>query len=217
MPDAKGKWAMPADGNAKIGLFGFDSLTGTGDELMKDMADAAAAGKSIGGMAAVRFESGDATSGTLIVGNNNQAHYGQAQCTILKAIGLLNRLSGFKYATATARRGADADTTETILGPQFPGKALTSEVPRLFTYTFRLMKIAESEKEGEHRLYFVTHKDRTAAMAKSFGNSRIPLAARGVKGFELPTFITPASVVKALEIIYNAEKTAEDVINKRLE
>jgi hypothetical protein len=63
------------------------------------------------------------------------------------------------------------------------------------------------------------HKDRSAAGAKAFGNSRVPLAARllsAEKKLDLPAFIEPANLVKAYEIVTLAEMKARDAVAARL-
>jgi hypothetical protein len=116
--------------------------------------------------------------------------------------------------TALARRGQDQDTMATILGPQAVGKALTSEIPRWFQLCFRLMAIPGNptlRTKDEYRLYLRDHNDPTAAGAKSLGNDRVPLGAS-----PLPEFISPADVVKALEMIDRAVLEAEAKLREEL-
>jgi hypothetical protein len=115
--------------------------------------------------------------------------------------------------TALARRATDNDTNAPILGPQIVGKALTSEAPRWFAYTFRTMATppdAITRKAGTHTLFFDDHTDITMPGAKGLGNSRAPLDAVRIEP------ITPASIVKALAALKEASEGAEGKIRARL-
>lgn len=204
-----GKWvtSLPPD----LGMIAYEGYTGLADLLMQSLAKDAANNKNIGGQApAVRFSQGDAN-----FASNSPAHYGIVQGQLTTCSQESMRLPvDYVVWTATARRAADNDTTATILGPQIVGKALTSEVPRWFNYTFRLMAIPPDEltkRPGSHRLYFSDHTDMTLQGAKGLGNDRLPLDAEG-----LPAYIEPASVVKALELIRAGSLSAEGKIRQRL-
>jgi hypothetical protein len=212
VPDAEGKWVLDKARNARTAMFGFEGATAFGDELMRNMASQAAKGVNIGGQGAFNFKDGE-----LIIGSNNQAHYQIAQNAIAKAVALCQQAASpdqYIFWSAMARRATDADTTVPILGPQLPGKALTSDTPRWFTFTFRLMTVSHEGQLEEHRLYFTDHIDKTAAGAKILGNLRPPLD--GIKGI-VPEcgYISPASLVKAYEIAGRAAKVAEEAIAKR--
>jgi len=152
-----------------------------------------------------------------IVGSDKDAHgrnYGLAQSRTEANIKLSFGLPGVKLWTALAKRGDDADTTQTILGPQLVGKAKTSEIPSWFNFTFRIMSLPADEmmKTPErHRLCITDYVDQTARGAKGLGNSRRPL-----DGGELPPYIEPASLVGALELIHKASATAGGTLRERL-
>lgn len=150
-------------------------------------------------------------------GADKDAHgrnYGLAQDRIGENIKLSFKLPGVLTWTALARRGDDADTTTTILGPQVVGKALTSEIPSWFNFTFRIMSLPADEmtKTAEkHRLCITDYIDQTSRGAKGLGNSRRPL-----DGGDLPAYIEPASLVQALAMIDKASSSATDTIRQRL-
>lgn len=204
-----GKWVV--DVPEDLGAVAYEGYTGLADVLMQSLAKDASQNKNIGGQApAVKFTQGDAS-----FASNSPAHYGIVQTQLTVCSQESFRLPvDYVVWTATARRAADNDTTATILGPQIVGKALTSEVPRWFNYTFRLMAIPPDEltkRPGSHRLYFSDHTDMTLQGAKGLGNDRLPLDAEA-----LPPYIEPASVVKALESIRAGSLSAEGKIRARL-
>lgn len=206
--DGAGKWVPGVDAN--IGLYAFEGITAACDDMMQFLAAEAAGGKNIGGGSAVAF-----TDGSHKVGGNNQAHYGIVQGNIYKFVTQSQRLGGaYVLWTAAARRGEDADSKAVILGPQAAGKALTSEIPRWFSYTWRLVSIPDdpiTKAKGEHRLYLHDHKDLLTPGAKVLGNDRLPLDAE-----PLPAYIAPASVVKALLEINKRTAAAEAKIAARI-
>ena len=193
-----------------IGALAYEGLTGFADMLMADLSDKSAKGINVGGGGAFNFRDGDT-----VVGSNNQAHYGQVQSRLYHAVSQSQRMPVLYVVwTAMARRGQDADNLATILGPQVCGKALTSEVPRWFVYTFRLMAVPANpttKQKEEHRLYFHDHLAMDAAGAKGLGNDRTPLDAT-----PLPEYIAPASIVKALELAGAAQREAEEKVRARI-
>lgn len=209
---ADGKWEDdPTPNNWD---YAYDGGTGACDLMMQDLAEQAARGKNIGGGVAVTL-----TDGSLKLGGNNQSHFGLAQTGILRALALSvkgNIPDAFVTWTFTARRAEDKDSTAIILGPQAAGKALTGELPRLFTYCWRMMSIPADpvlKTAGEHRLYLEDHKDLLTPGAKVVGNDRVPLDA---KPLDVP-YIVPANVVKALQMLEGKNAEAEAAIRARLE
>lgn len=191
-------WTQKLDG---IGCIAFEGITAFSDCLMHNMADKAAAGINIGGDGAFNFTDGDR-----VIGSNNRGHYMQAQSGVSRAVAtsqwqLPNDM--FCIWTAMARRGED-ENTSSVLGPQAAGKALTHDLPRWFTYTFRLS--AEPQEDGtvKHKMYLEDHKDKMLKGAKGLGNSRVPLDSK----IKLPPVIEPASLVKAYELIRSAGDNA---------
>jgi hypothetical protein len=193
--------------------YAYDGGTGACDMMMQDLAYQASQGKNIGGGVAVSL-----TDGSHKLGGNNQSHFGLAQTGLLRAIGLSvkgNIPGAFVTWTFTARRGEDKDSTAVILGPQAAGKALTGELPRLFTYCWRIMSVPADpvmKTAGEHRLYLEDHKDLLTPGAKVVGNDRIPLDA---KPLTIP-YIVPADVVAALQLLEGKDAEAEAAIRARL-
>jgi hypothetical protein len=208
VPVGGGKWEVKLDG---IGMVVYEGLTGIGDVLMQDLPEQASNGVNIGGSANVNFTQGDTK-----VGGNNVAHFGVVQSRIASAVGQSQRLDmDYVVWTALARRGQDQDNLSTILGPQAVGKALTSEIPRWFSYTFRLMVVPGNpllKTKTEYRLYVRDHMDPTAAGAKGMGNDRTPLDAT-----PLPEYIVPADIVKALELIGKAQVEATVKVRGRID
>jgi hypothetical protein len=98
-----------------------------------------------------------------------------------------------------------------ILGPQVVGKALTSEIPSWFNYTFRVMAIPADpvlNKAEAHRLYLGDHMERAM---KGLGNSRKPLL-----GGDLPSYIEPASLVEAFRAMAGAGAVATMSIKEKM-
>ena len=192
-----GQWIPGVDPD--IGLYAFEGMTSFANALLVGLGgDLNLAAKPV-------------------VGGDKDSHgrtYGLTQIRTAENVKLSFALPGVKLWTALARRGDDADTTQTILGPQVVGKALTSEVPAWFNFTFRIMSLPADEmmKTPErHRLCITDYVDQTARGAKGLGNSRRPL-----DGGELPAFVEPASLVQALYLIDKASRTAEASIRARL-
>lgn len=213
----QGKWLQRTEG---IGLYVFDSLTGTADLMMDDLTDKAVAGVNIGGDGSYKFESagkGDTEWGKFIVGANNQAHYGAVQQRITRAAGLINALAernnAYCIATATARREQN-ESRQTIMGPQVAGKALTPELPRMFTYTFHLTN-TPTASEPEHRLWFVSHLDVSAGNATGLANRRLPLlSAKSEALKQVPAYVQPADMAEAYAIIVKAEAEVRKGVEK---
>lgn len=196
--DKTGKW-VPGQ-NDDIGLWIFESMTSMADSLR------------------VALGGGDTNLGLKPnQGGDRDAHgrnYGLAQDRIGEVIKRSFQLPGTKIWTARARRGDDADTQATILGPQVVGKALTSEIPAWFNFTFRVMGIPGDEltkQEERHRLYLSDYVDQISRGAKGLGNNRKPL-----DGGKLPPYIEPASLVQALALIDQASSTATNVLRDRM-
>lgn len=204
-----GTWTT--EGAEHIGCYIFDGLTGTSDLLLNDLANKATEGVNIGGEGSYKFTDGGekSTWGMEVVGANNQSHYGAIQQRIIRQIGFMNNLAertdSFVIATATARRDQN-DAMQKVMGPQVAGKALTAELPRLFTYTMHLVTEANTTGEPEHKLYFCSHKDITAGNAIGLANRRIPLISAKSEALKrMPSFISPADMVGAYEMILKAE------------
>lgn len=205
-----GKW-VPAD-MSQYGMVAGESLTGFGDGLMLDLADKASQGINIGGGANVNF-SVTSDGETLKVGGSNMAHYGIVQTRILDEVLRSQKLPvDYVVWTASASKEEDMNAGGKVIGPAVVGKALTSELPRQFDLCFRLDCLpAQQGKPERHIIYLGNSLDVAAGNAVSLGNTRIPLG-----GPELPSTIEPASIIKVLELINDAEQKAKEAIEKEL-
>jgi hypothetical protein len=219
-PDGMPLWGIDAKANAAVGVYAFEGGTAFGDILMQDMSKRNAAGNVIG----PQPPSFRVSEGTASWAGTSPAQFGSAQTVLTIAIQESFRLPGDKIWTCMARRAGDADTTAQILGPQFIGKALTSDGPRWFTYTFRPDVIPGNEMlktKTEHRLYIEDHMETTMGVGpdgkpamntqKALGNSRIPLDADPIVGY-----VSPGSVVKAIEMIEAGATLALERIRARV-
>lgn len=207
--DSKGKWVQ-AD-LKQYYMVGAESLTGFSDAFMNSLAEKSAQGINIGGSANVSFTvAGDGE--TLKIGGSNMGHYNVVQTRILDEFWRSQRLPvQYLVWTAGASRDEDTNASGKVIGPAVCGKALTAELPRHADLTFRLDCLpAQQGKPERHILYMGNSVDTGAGGAVGLGNTRVPLGA------DLPTTIEPASLVKALTMIEEAEKKAEGDIKIRL-
>ena len=210
---ADGKW-VPGD-NKGIGCFAFESLRSFAENLMEDMKKKAAANVNIGGGSNISFTVTDAASKESIkVSGSNMAHFGVAQGRITEEVWESQKLDApYIIWTSSVSKDEDTNAAGKILGPDVIGKALTAEVPRWFSYTFRLDVIpAQMGQKERHLLYLGNHVDVGAGGANGLGNIRMPLDSKPLE----KNVIEPASLVKALEIIEGGRKNAVDEIRKRL-
>lgn len=209
--DAAGKWSMPD--NSNIGLFAFESLRSYAEALMESMKVKAAQNVSIGGGSNISFnvtEEGE----TLKISGSNMAHFGVAQGFMTEQVWKSQKLNA-PYILWTSSVSKDEDTTAAgkILGPDVIGKALTAEVPRWFSYTFRIDVVpANGLTKERHVLYLGNHVDIGAGNAAGLGNIRMPLDGK----WPDKNIIEPASIVAALELLEGGRKSAVDAIKKRL-
>lgn len=206
-----GKW-VPAD-LSKYAMVANESITGIGDQLMNDMADKAAQGINIGGSANINFSvTGDGE--TLKVGGSNMGHYNVAQTRLLEEFWRSQKLkvSNFVLWTAGASKEDDQTSGGKVVGPAGPGKALTTELPRHCDLCFRVDCLpAQQGKDERHILYLGNSVDVAAGNAVGLGNTRVPMGAK-----PLPSSIEPASLVKVLQLIEQAEKEADEALSKRM-
>jgi hypothetical protein len=213
-------WVLDPAANARVGVYAFEGGTAFGDVLMQDMSRKNAEGQVVGPQPP-NFR---VTEGKVKWAGTSPSQFGSAQTVLTIAVQESFKLSGDVIWTCMARRAGDADTTAPILGPQFVGKALTSDAPRWFVYTFRVTTIPGNEvmkTKTEHRLYIEDHAEVTTGVGadgkpamnaqKSLGNSRMPL-----DGDEITPFVAPASVVKAINLIDQGGSTALEKIRARV-
>lgn len=207
--NAQGKWA-PAD-LSKYGLIAVESFTGFGDSLMIDMATQASNGISIGGQPNVGF-SVTSDGETIKIGGSNMAHYNVAQTRLLDEFLRSQKLNvPYILWTAAASKEEDGNFGGKIIGPAGPGKALTAELPRHCDLCFRIdCSPSKQGVEEKHTIYLGNSVDVNAGNATSLGNTRVPL------GCKLPPTVEPASIVKVLMLIEEAETQAKEAIKKRM-
>ena len=205
----EGKWVTGTP--ESYAMIAFESMTGFADALMADLAVKSANGVNIGGSGNINFVvQGDGE--TLKVGGSNMGHYNVVQTRILDELWKSQKLNvPYIVWTASASRDDDQTAGGKVIGPAVVGKALTAEIPRHFDLTFRLDCLpAAAGKPEQHILYLGNSVDVAAGNAVGLGNTRVPLGA------ELPTSINPASLVKALKAIEQAETKVMEDIKKRL-
>jgi|SRR6266853_1446078 len=205
------KW-VPGD-LSNIGLLAFESFRSFAEELLLWQADKAAEGVNIGGGSNISFNV-SSEGESLKIGGSNQAHYKVVQDRMTREVWQSQKLDvPLILWTSSVSKDDDTAAAGKILGPDVIGKALTAEVPRWFTYTFRLDVLpAQNGKDERHLLYMGSHVDVGAGNATGLGNIRMPLGAPKLT----TTVIEPASVVKALELIEGGANSAVDSLKKRL-
>lgn len=206
-----GKWVKTD--LSKYGMVVFESMTGFAEAFMNSLAEKASQGINIGGGANVNFQvQGDGEM--LKIGGSNMAHYGIVQSRILDEVWRSQKLDvPFILWTASASKDDDQNSGGKVIGPAVVGKAMTAEMLRNFDLTFRLDCLpAQSGKPERHLLYLGNSVDPASGNATSLGNTRVPLGAP-----DLPGSIEPASLVKALTLIEDAENIAKEGLRKRLE
>lgn len=206
--DAQGKW-VPAD-LSQYGLIAAESFTGFGDALMINLAEQAAQGINIGGQANVSFNV-VSDGETLKIGGSNMAHYGIAQTRLLDEFLRSQKLNvPYLLWTASSSKEEDQNFGGKVIGPAGPGKALTAELPRHCDLCFRIDCLpAQQGKPERHIIYLGNSVDLAAGNAVSLGNTRVPL------GVELPPTVEPASIVKVLTLIEEAESKAREAMKIR--
>lgn len=209
--DANGKW-VPGK-NDEVGLFAFEGLRSFAEALMLNMAQKAAQNVNIGGGSNISFNvQGDGEN--LKVSGSNMAHFGVAQSRITEEVWASHALpSTYVLWTSSVSKDDDVNSAGKVLGPDVIGKALTTEVPRWFNYTFRIDVLpAQGNQPERHIIYLGTHVDVGAGGAAGLGNIRLPLDSPGIAKIA----IEPASIVKALETIEGGSRSATEAIKRRL-
>lgn len=207
--DKLGKW-VPTDLN-QYGMVANESFTGFSDALMNNLAEKAAQGINIGGQANISFNiSSDGE--TMKVGGSNMAHYGVCQTRMLDEFWRSQKLNvPFVVWTAGVSKEDDTTSTTKVIGPAGPGKALTPELPRHVDLCLRIDNVpAQNGKPERHIIYLGSSIDINAGNAMALGNVRLPLGAT------LPPVVEPASIVKVLQLIGEAEVKAKEDLQKRL-
>lgn len=197
---------------ADTGLEIFDSGTSMSDILLTYWAKS---GFQIGQQRTQQFTVNPTEkdlSKRMTVALNNEAHYGLVQQFMLDQIRISTWLikKGIDVLwTFSLYRGEGQDRTP-ILGPKLAGKALTPFLPKEFRYTFRVSSIPQEGTAPIHRLYLTEHPE-LAGLGHSFGNARYPLGAK-----PLPSFIEPASLPSALNLIQEGQAEADRLLESEL-
>lgn len=200
-----GKWAVNLD---NIGLWAFEGITSMCDEFMQALAKKAGEGTNVGGGSNIAFKVSE-NGESLNISGNNMSHYNVVQQRIMEEIWRSQKLPGWTAWTAAVKRDEDPNAAGKILGPAASGKALTGELPRNFTYCFRISAVPGAGANPEKHILFLG--DHTEQGCKGLGNTRVPLDAP-----KLPATIEPASLVKAIQLIQGSYKPAVEAIKKRL-
>lgn len=207
-----GKWVGDSPSDDSIGLWVYEGITSIGTAMMQDLAREAAKGKNIGGGLAIKVDSYEGDE-KITVGSNNQAHYGIVQNRLTDLVWRSFARPGTVVWTALDRRGVDPETGSQVVGPEAPGKALTSVIPGWFNLVFHLtIKAGAPGAAPVHELHLVPHQDlSTGGMQMAIANARLPLKAK------IPSFtVVPASVSKALSEIQGLVEADEARLKKEL-
>ena len=215
--DANGKWILDPKANEQIGAYGFESAHGLAQLLKLDMERKAASGVAIGGDTNTSFEvKGDGE--TLKIGTTKGFQkYAIPQGQVVEAMYESFKLP-VQYVVWTAGISKDEDDiliSTKVVGPDVIGKALTTVLPKDFSYCFRIgVTPSKDGKAEEHVMYLGTHTDPQLGSATALGNIRRPLDAPTLKDVT----VKPANLVKALDIVrQEAKKAATDAIKKRID
>ena len=208
-----------------IGIIAYEGISTWSDGLMGWLRGEWKEGRNHGGG---RTTPPKFTDGTYTVAGNSEGHYALVQDELVTNIQLSFQLPcDYLIWTAHPRR-PEQDVTDLIIGPEGAGKKLTARFPSWFNYTWRLQMtppdyrllgpdgikgVAEADLPvKEHRLYLSGHKDMTSGGAVGLANDRTPLDASA-----LPLYITPASLVRALELVKGKVEEAQANVVKELQ
>ena len=192
-----------------VGLVMFDSGTSMGEMLLSFAANS---DMKIGAQNTQRFTVSGKGKEALTVGSNNMNHYGVVQTFLLDKIWKSTWLSvGGPDVLWTFSTDRGENTLEQpLVGPKLAGHALTAAIPKWFNYTFRVASIPVVDNPPRHVLYLQEQGENNGAVM-GFGNARYSLDASN----PLPLSVEPASLVRALELIEEGDREAED--NLRME
>lgn len=209
--DSNGKWVQGDLSN--IGMVAFESFRSFAEELLMWLADKSGEGVNIGGGANINFAV-SSEGENLKVGGSNMAHYKVVQDRMTSEIWRSQKLPvPYILWTSSVSKDEGQLNSGKVLGPDVIGKALTEEVPRWFSYTFRLDVLpAANGKPERHLLYLGTHQDVSAGNATALGNIRQPLDSPSLA----KNVIEPANVVEAIKAIEGGYDPATAAIRKRL-
>lgn len=205
--DADKKLWVPRD-LSKIGLICYEGFASMAETTRLDMTKQNAANAGVGGKSSFTFKRGTGAD-QFSISSNTMVDYMVVQGFLTEQAWQSQALGKPIIWTTHIRRDTDEENNAPVIGPSVAGGALTTIVPRWFTYTFRLEAVPQMNARPKHLLYIEEHLDTGL---KGFGNSRIPLAS--VAGFK--SVIEPASIIGAMEQIRNAQASASSTIGNRL-
>jgi hypothetical protein len=207
------RWEIDSERNKEVGLYAYDGGTAMAEILMDDQSDQATKGRNIGGQSP-NFKY---TEGLATVAGYAPSHFNNSQVVLAQKIKQSFRLPGTVLWTFTSKSVTDEDGSgaSIVIGPQTIGKAQTLEIARWFHYTFRMVTIAGNAygQSEDHRLYLKPFSDETTTGGGTImTNNRVPLDVYQ----DIPTYLSPASLVDALELLRTAPAKAEERIRERL-
>lgn len=221
LDDPLSKVEVPArydDVKEKFGLFVYEGLTVMADYLMGDteggLAQRMAKGEILNNDESFKFVDGE-----LKVGGNARTHYGLVQRRIPHMLRENLRVPVFKLWTAHEQRAEDKNSTETIIGPDVCGKALTSKIMGSFGHSIHLSKAAKLVKKkdsttsrlveelvAERRAYTESHYDPNGNnFARYLANVRIP---EGCPAGVIPLYYAPPDPLRFYQDMEKAQQLA---------
>ena len=190
----------------EIGLVAFDSATSISEAILNVIT------KTPGQVGQQKTQRFSVASG-LVVGANNESHYGLVQSFMLDQIWRSTWLAakGIDVLWTFGLDRSEKVDASLVIGPKLAGHALTSQIPKWFQFFFRMVSIPVQGAPARHLLYLQEQPDLNGT-GTSFGNPRYPLDAET----ELPAVLEPASLVEALALIERGQAEADDKLRKEL-
>src|SRR3990167_11813 len=156
---------------AEYGLVIFDSATSISEAILSIITRTPG---QVGQQKTQRFT----VASGLVVGANNESHYGLVQSFMLDQIWRSTWLAAKGVDvlwTFGLDRSEKVDAT-LVIGPKLAGHALTSQIPKWFQYFFRIVSLPVMGAPARHVLYLQEQPDLNGT-GTSFGNPRYPLDA----------------------------------------
>jgi len=192
----------------QFGAIAFDSGTSISEALLNAITKDPG---QVGQQKTQKFKVGEKRD--LTVGANNESHYGLVQGFMLDQIWRSTWLTkkGIDVIWTFGLDRSEKVDQSLVVGPKLAGHALTSQIPKWFQYTFRLVSQPVPGGPARHLLYTQEQPDLNGT-GVSFGNSRYALDATT----ELPAVIEPASIVEALRLIELGQEEAVENLKKEL-
>ena len=211
------KFKLDQQANSQVGVWVFESAQSNAKALKANMELKAASGINVGGDTNTTFEVTDVESGEKLKIGTTKGYqkFTIPQDRVYQAMLTSHRLPG-EYVVWTAGINKDDDdiNTNKVVGPDVIGKALTTQLPQDFNYTFRLdVTPAQGATPPRHILYLGPSQDMSSGNAMALGNIRRPLDAPKLDKLT----IEPADIVEALKLVREeAQKAAREAIAKRM-